>query len=115
MDCDVLIVGAGPAGCAAGASSAKRGARTLVIDRKKEIGTPVQCGEVVSASLLKQSGLRLPPAAIAYRQDFTRFVLDRKWTLDNRSPYWKGVTVERKMFDKFLAEEAARLRRGCAG
>jgi digeranylgeranylglycerophospholipid reductase len=108
MDCDVLIVGAGPAGCAAGASSAKRGARTLVIDRKKEIGTPVQCGEVVSASLLRQSGLRLPPAAIAYRQDFTRFILDRKWTLDNRSPYWKGVTVERKMFDKFLAEEAAR-------
>jgi len=109
MDCDVLIVGAGPAGCAAGAASAKRGARTLVIDRKKEIGTPVQCGEVVSNSLLSQSGLRLPPAVIAFRQDYTRFVLDRKWTLDNRSPYWKGVTVERKMFDKFLAEEAARL------
>jgi digeranylgeranylglycerophospholipid reductase len=108
MDCDVLIVGAGPAGCAAGAASAKRGARTLVIDRKKEIGTPVQCGEVVSSSLLSQSGLRLPAAAIAFRQDYTRFVLDRKWTLDNRSPYWRGVTVERKMFDKFLAEEAAR-------
>jgi digeranylgeranylglycerophospholipid reductase len=112
MDCDVLIVGAGPAGCAAGAASAKRGARTLVIDRKKEIGTPVQCGEVVSSSLLSQSGLRLPPAAIAFRQDYTRFVLDRKWTLDNRSPYWKGLTVERKMFDKFLAEEAARLGAG---
>jgi digeranylgeranylglycerophospholipid reductase len=62
--------------------------------------------------LLSQSGLRLPPAAVAFRQNFTRFVLDRKWTLDNRSPYWKGVTVERKMFDKFLAEEAARMGAG---
>ena len=52
MDYDVLIVGAGPAGSAAAACSAKAGARTLLVDRKKEIGTPVQCGEVVE---------RLPP------------------------------------------------------
>jgi digeranylgeranylglycerophospholipid reductase len=109
MKYDVLIVGAGPAGSAAAACSAKAGARTLLVDRKKEIGTPVQCGEVVSASLLAHSGLRLPPGVALCRQSHTRFVLDRQWVLDNRSPYWRGVTVERKIFDKFLAQEAARM------
>ena len=78
MNYDVLIVGAGPAGSAAAACSAKAGARTLLVDRKKEIGTPVQCGEVVSASLLAQSGLRLPPGVALW----SRAIPVSSWTGD---------------------------------
>ncbi|MEM0493600.1 MAG: FAD-dependent oxidoreductase, partial [Candidatus Thermoplasmatota archaeon] len=45
IKCDVLVVGAGPAGCAAARSAAKNGAKTIFIDKKKEVGVPVLCGE----------------------------------------------------------------------
>ena len=41
VDCDVLIVGGGPAGLAAAESAAKRGVRTIVLERQNEIGYPV--------------------------------------------------------------------------
>src|SRR5437588_2575123 len=41
VDCDVLIVGGGPAGLAAAESAAKQGVRTIVLERQNEIGYPV--------------------------------------------------------------------------
>jgi len=107
MDCDVLVVGAGPAGSGAARASASAGARTLMVDKKKEIGTPVQCGEVIGLDLVKRAGIRIPPQAIVARHDFTRFVLGREVVIDNFEPYWRAVTVERKIFDKHLAFRAA--------
>src|SRR5712692_8229483 len=40
-DCDVLIVGGGPAGLAAAEAAAKRGVRTTLLERQNEIGYPV--------------------------------------------------------------------------
>jgi len=106
-ECEVLVVGAGPAGSSAAMAAAENGARTLLIDRKKEIGTPVQCGEVVGETLLKKLNLELPPGALAARLDHTTFLLDRRVKLTSREPYWKSVTLERKIFDKALAARAA--------
>jgi digeranylgeranylglycerophospholipid reductase len=105
---DVLVVGAGPAGSGAGRAAAEAGARTLVIDMKKEIGTPVQCGEIIGQSVLAMAGIRLPPHAVRARQQFTRFIIDRRLRIDNHQPYWRSVSVERKILDKYLAEQAAR-------
>ena len=44
---DVVIVGAGPAGSSAALTAAKAGARVLVVDKRWEIGLPVQCAEYV--------------------------------------------------------------------
>ena len=41
---DIIIVGAGPAGSTAATYAAKNGASVLLIDKKKDIGTPLQCG-----------------------------------------------------------------------
>ena len=40
-DCDVLIVGGGPAGLAAAEAAAKQSVHTLVLERQNEIGYPV--------------------------------------------------------------------------
>lgn len=61
---DVVIVGAGPAGASAAQVTASAGLRTLVIDRKRLAGEPVQCAEWVPRSLLshisRQSGFLQP-------------------------------------------------------
>jgi digeranylgeranylglycerophospholipid reductase len=106
-DWEVLVVGAGPAGSGAAAAAAEGGCKTLLIDRKKEIGTPVQCGEVVGESLVRQLGLKLPPQAIATVHDHTRFILDRRLMIVSKEPYWRSIALERKIFDKLLAARAA--------
>ena len=108
QNCDVLVVGSGPAGSGAGRAAAENGARTIVIDRKREIGTPVQCGEVIGRSVLAMTDIKVPRCAQCCEQNFTRFIVDRKVQIDNHEAYWRSITVERKLFDKYLAEKAAR-------
>src|SRR5256884_2712482 len=45
---DVIVVGSGPAGATAARYAARRGLRVLLVDKRKEIGVPVQCGEYVA-------------------------------------------------------------------
>ncbi len=45
----MIVVGAGPAGSTAARYAAARGLHTLCVDKRKEIGVPVQCGEFMAA------------------------------------------------------------------
>ncbi|MCP8317953.1 MAG: NAD(P)/FAD-dependent oxidoreductase [archaeon] len=44
---DAIVVGAGPAGSSAARKAAELGVKVLIIDRKRDIGYPIQCGELV--------------------------------------------------------------------
>lgn len=55
--CDVAVVGAGPAGCVAAEYAASAGAKVLVIDKKREIGSPVRCAEGLGYPSFKLLGL----------------------------------------------------------
>src|SRR5207245_661360 len=44
----VIVVGSGPAGATAARYGARRGLKVLLVDKRKEIGVPVQCGEYVA-------------------------------------------------------------------
>ncbi len=46
-DYDVVIIGGGPAGSTVARYAAISGSRVLVLDARKSIGTPLQCGELV--------------------------------------------------------------------
>jgi len=51
MKCDVLVVGAGPAGATAAYLLARGGAKVLMVDTRKVPGVPVQCAEFVPLQL----------------------------------------------------------------
>src|SRR2546428_13357177 len=45
---DVIVVGAGPAGGTAARYAARKGLHVLLLDKRREVGVPVQCGEYVA-------------------------------------------------------------------
>ncbi len=49
---DIIVVGAGPAGSTAAKFAAENGADVLILDRRNELGVPVQCGEALSEEVL---------------------------------------------------------------
>lgn len=87
--CDVLVVGLGPAGGAAAWAAASRGLRVLAIDRKRQVGVPVQCAEFIPVAIgryaqaqgvLKQrvEGMQsVLPSGEAHRSSFAGYVIDR--------------------------------------
>lgn len=50
---DVLVVGGGPAGTSAAAAAARGGLSVLAVERKRQVGVPVQCAEFVPLPLAK--------------------------------------------------------------
>ena len=51
LKCDVLVIGAGPAGTSLAYYLSREGIRTILVDKKSEIEKPVRCAEYVPASL----------------------------------------------------------------
>ena len=50
---DVLVVGLGPAGGAEALAAAQAGLRVAAVERRKEIGVPVQCAEFIPLPLAR--------------------------------------------------------------
>ena len=108
---DVLVVGAGPSGSAAAKYAAKAGCRTLLIEKRTEIGTPVRCGEGIAKGWLAEIGVPPSPKFIAHEVQGSRvFAPDGTClTIDaSLAGNEVGYTVERDLFDRYLAAEAAR-------
>ncbi len=109
-DVDVLVVGAGPTGSMAAKEAALRGARTLMIEKRQEIGTPVRCGEGVGKHWLAEAGVAESKEYIAHEVKLSRiFAPDgSSFTIDSLGVGKSGYVVERDLFDRFLAKAAAK-------
>ena len=108
IECDVLVVGAGPGGSGAAKAAAEKGAKTICIDKKPVIGSPVECGEAVGLSLLKEFKIQVSPAAIYMKHEGTVFWANQKIKIDNCSTVWKSMSVNRHLLDKSFALEAVK-------
>ncbi len=101
---DAIVVGAGPAGGLAARQLAAAGFSTLVLEKKKVVGEPVQCAEGVSAFGLESNGLRPEPAWIEQRIDGARCIVPNgKSFFITRLP---GYAIDRAAFDRWIVDGA---------
>lgn len=103
VTCDILVVGAGPAGSSAALEAAKAGARVVVVERRKTIGQPVQCAEMIPNNLLKEAKI-ISRSIIQEIKTTKTFLPDGKWFEHASSSYM----LDRAVFDKGLAVQAAK-------
>jgi digeranylgeranylglycerophospholipid reductase len=111
INCDVLVVGAGPAGSVTAWYAAKGGASVLLVEKRQEIGSPVRCGEGLSKYWLKDVGIPEDRRWIANEVDGARIFspAGKAWIIDEKSAGNEvGYVIERDQFDKYLAQLAAR-------
>ncbi len=105
-DHDVIVIGGGPAGSTFARVAAGEGLDVLIIDKRKEIGVPVRCGEGLGQREIIKQGLELP------RPCYSTEIVGAKVVAPNgKSIIWKGKdtagwVLERKIFDKWLCELA---------
>ena len=105
MKCDVLVVGAGPAGSMAAKTAAENDIDVILIERNEKIGEPVRCAEGINKFLFQDTGIKKDDSFIEQKIDGTKiYFYDEIYELNTRQ--WQGYTIDRKIFDKYLADNA---------
>ena len=114
---DVVVVGSGPAGATTARVAAERGLQVLLVDKKQELGAPIQCSGAVSAHALSDANLRpeeefvstpifgfavYDPAGVATTLDYKLL----KPAEYHHAPL--GYVVDRRRFDRYLMTLAER-------
>ncbi|HKZ47563.1 MAG TPA: NAD(P)/FAD-dependent oxidoreductase [Thermoplasmata archaeon] len=110
---DVIVVGAGPAGSTAARYAARRGLKVLLLEKRHDVGIPVQCGEYVAAddevaSLFPTVGaledlMEAPRRASEGDTPVIRILSPRGRAYD--VPF-RGYTVRRDRMDQGIANQA---------
>jgi len=98
-NCDVLVVGFGPAGARAAAAAARSGCSVIGIERKKVVGLPVQCAEFIP----------LPMARYAREDSRSQPIAGMgTWLPSGKHAQraFGGLMISRDRFDQALAREA---------
>jgi len=98
LQCDILIIGAGPAGSSSAFSAASRGLDVVVVERRKKIGVPVRCAEYIPAPLLGE--INLKKNVIVQPIKGMRTWLPSGDVVETKAP---GFTINRDIFDQTLA------------
>ncbi len=103
---DVVVVGGGPAGSWTAKHAAERGASVLLLEKDREIGVPVRCGEGVGAADLARA-VDIQDRWISTAVTGARLVAPDGTEVE-AYPKEKGYVLDRKRFDMDLASMAAR-------
>lgn len=118
---DLLVVGSGPAGATTARIASERGLRVLLIDKRQELGAPIQCSGAVSGHALEEVGLSPEEEFVQeaiygfsiYNQegqkttiDYRQLKPDEYGTGEGKNPL--GYVVDRRRFDRYLMTLAER-------
>jgi digeranylgeranylglycerophospholipid reductase len=107
---ETIIVGAGPAGLVAGRSLTDY----LILEKKREIGRPVRCGEVISAGALRNQQIECDDAWVNSRIHRVKRVMPNGKFFGSWHEEPVGYIVDRAAFEQYLARPLMdRIRLGC--
>jgi len=102
---DIIIVGAGPAGSVAARYAAEMGVSVLMLEKDRDIGYPVRCGEAISKKSLEEF---IAPDNRWIAASINKFALvapdDKEVVIEFKET---GYVLERRIFDYELANIAA--------
>ena len=110
MDWDVIVVGAGPGGSTAARFAAEGGARTLLLEKRAEIGVPVRCGEGIAPRWLEMIGVEVEGDWVTNRVRGARIYSPNGTCLtvdDDNLGTEVGAVISRTGLDQHLAKLAA--------
>ncbi|MCK4981173.1 MAG: NAD(P)/FAD-dependent oxidoreductase [Candidatus Delongbacteria bacterium] len=104
---DVIVVGAGPGGSVAAKEVAEKGLKVLLLERDREIGLPVRCGEAVGIAGLLEFFDKDHEIVNKYRKKYKiRFVAPNGKVLDLNHES-EAAVLDRKFFDAELGRMAS--------
>ena len=103
LNCDVVVVGAGPAGSTAAYECAKSGLKVLMFEEDPVVGIPVQCGEGLSCFALQHLNIKPEDEFIAQNIKTLKVIFaNGNWMVVHDG----GYELNRDKFDQFLVKRA---------
>jgi digeranylgeranylglycerophospholipid reductase len=121
LEYDLVIIGSGPAGATTARVAAENGLRVLLVDKRQELGAPIQCSGAVSRHALEKAGISPDDEFIneaiygfgiydqdgaCSRIDYRQLKPDEYGIGEGRKPL--GYVVDRRRFDRYLMAMAER-------
>jgi digeranylgeranylglycerophospholipid reductase len=111
LNYDVLVIGAGPAGSSAARYASRYGLKTLMVEKRPDIGSPVRCGEGISKAWMPEVDIKPESHWISdevkgariYGPSEKKPIMLTAESAGNEV----GFVVERDKFDKHIATLAA--------
>ena len=98
----VIVVGAGPAGSSVALGALRAGGDVTIIDRKTNVGIPVQCGEAIGKTGPGLAEIEIPEVSIRAPLRGFRVYSPGLLTVDYAEKETSGYIVDRRIFDKEL-------------
>lgn len=102
----IIVVGAGPAGSSAAVGALRAGAEVMIVDRKTNVGVPVQCGEAIGKTGPGLAEIDVPTESIRASVRGFRVYSPGLLAVDYAEEEPSGFIVDRRVFDKELFARA---------
>ena len=118
---DVVVIGSGPAGATTARFAAANGLSVLLVDKKQELGSPIQCSGAVSYNALEHAGVKPSDEFVLeaiygfgiYNEKGDKKTVDYRQIKPDEYGSGKGLkplgfVVDRRRFDRYLMTQAER-------